>query len=382
MNYYIRHTLCALLVLIAVIVSFNIWADPYNLYRFKSANAERMSRIDQGLSMRLSKPWQVRQLRPDTALIGSSRSGSIKPHHQRWGAMRSFNLSMAGLTLYEMLLSIQHAQDNGPLNELIIGLDYETFISGDYQAGLGFSAARLAGAGHPGFYRQALRDFLDTTFTSSALSRSLSAIKRRTPITTWYYPDGSWDNRSRAWRGEAGYVSVGRNMRRLAAGDSETFAANMAFFSGILDYCHQQGIAVTLFISPEHIFLTELRNTLGSSEQWILFHHELARINEQRAQANARPPYPLLGFNDLAGIVDEPLPRGDSSPEAWFRDGIHFRNELGSLLLNRILDADYGRSHSLSSANMNQYLAPVEALRKSFVASNSKDIARYRRKIL
>ena len=80
--------------------------------------------------------------------------------------------------------------------------------------------------------------------------------------------------------------------------------------------------------------------------------------------------------------MDEPLPRGDISPDAWFRDGIHFSNELGSLLLNRILDADYGRSHSLSSAKMNQYLAPVEALRKSFVASNGRDIARYRRKIL
>lgn len=197
MNHCIRNRLCAFAALAAIIALFNAWADPYNIYRFRNADAHQMSRIDQGLSMRRSKPWQVGLRNATAAVIGSSRSGSIPPVHSQWQDKNGFNLSMAGLTLYEMLRTIEHAHANGPLTELVIGLEYETFISSDYRVGLGYSEKWLAPPGSADFYRQGLKDFLNTTFTISALTQSTMAINRKKPVTTWYFPNGRWENESR-----------------------------------------------------------------------------------------------------------------------------------------------------------------------------------------
>lgn len=382
MSNYIRQGLLAFVVLSVAIAGFNIWVDPYNIYRYGSADAQRMSRVDQGLSMRLSKPWQVFQAKATAAVIGSSRSGSIPPTPPSWHGKVGFNLSMAGLTLHEMLRTIEYAQARGPLSDLVIGLEYETFISGDYKTGIGFAEDRLAPAESAGFFRQAIQDSFDTLFTSSGIIRSLMAITRREPITTKYFPDGHWENNSRAWRGEAGYVSVGKNMRRLIGGAPSIYQENLEVFAAILVYCHQQDIDVTLFISPEHLFLTDLRKTIDPSSRWQKFHHDLARLNESIATEQGSTAFALWGFNHLRGIVDEPLPSVDTSPQAWFRDGIHFRKELGQLLIKKMLDAENTPSHALTSRNIDNYLEQVEKLRSEFVAGNPQAISRYQDKIL
>ena len=382
MNHYIRQSLCAFAVLATLVALFNIWADPYNIYRFHSADTNRMSRIGQGLSMRLSKPWQVGQRKATAAIIGSSRSGSIPPTYGLWQEKNGFNLSMAGLTLYEMQRTIEHAQAHGPLTELVIGLEYETFISGDYDVGLGFSENRLAPWGSADFYSQGLQDFLYTAFTISALTRSIMALNRRKPVTNWYFPDGRWENESRVWRGESGYVSVGKNMARLSKGAPSIYSGNLAALSDILRYCHQQNISVTLFISPEHIFLTGLRNTIAPLSNWEEFHQDLKNINLEIAGQYNHQPFPLWGFNHLTGIVNEPLPAGDIAPGAWFRDGIHFHGKLGALLMEQMLGDSHYQAFDLRRDSVDDYLESVDNLREKFFSENKTVVRRYLDKIL
>lgn len=381
MSNYIRQGLLSFVVLSVAIAGFNIWADPCNIYRFGSADAARMSRINQGMSMRLSKPWQVFQANATAAVIGSSRGGSISPSHPSWQNKVSFNLSMAGLTLYEMLRTIKHAQAQGPLSDLVIGIEYETFISGDYKTGIGFSEERLAPTTSPGFYRQASQDIFDTLFTGSGITRSLMAVTRRKPIATRYFPDGHWENNSRVWRGEAGYISVGKNLLRLLKTEPATYQDNMATFADILAYCHQQQINTILFISPEHVFFNTLRESVDSQSQWQDFHRELVELNENIAQQHGGSAFPLWGFNLLRGIVDEPLPAGDISKNAWFRDGIHFNPVMGELMMEQMLDTgDLG--FPLLSSNVDVYLEELQVLSTEFLQRQAGAVSRYKKKIL
>ena len=382
MNHYIRQSLSAFIALVAFTMLFNIWADPYNIYRFGSADMQRMSRIDQGMTMRLSKPWQVHQRNAAAAVIGSSRSGSMSPQHALWLDKQPFNLSMPGLTLYEMLRTIEHAHANGPLSDLVIGLEYETFIAGDYKAGIGFSEKRLAASTSAEFYQQVMQDFLTTTLTTSAITRSTMAINHRKPITTRYFPDGHWENESRAWRGESGYVSVGKNMARLTKGASSIYSENLKTFADIVEFCQRENIKTTLFISPEHIFLTGLRKVINPRSNWKKFHRDLKNINRKAANQYDQQPFPLWGFNHLKGIVDEPLPSGDIDPSAWFRDGIHFHKKLGIRLMDQMLGASHHQSFELSQGSIDDYLQSVDKLQLYFFSNNQKVTARYLAKIL
>ena len=107
-SYAVTGLLSALLFITAVAL-FNYWVDPNCIYRFQSADVARMSRVNQGYTMRMSKPWQVTQLGPEAAVIGSSRTAPIRPRHSSWEGIRTFNLSMPGITLYEMKHTIRHA---------------------------------------------------------------------------------------------------------------------------------------------------------------------------------------------------------------------------------------------------------------------------------
>ncbi|MEP1471073.1 MAG: hypothetical protein ABJK25_08890 [Halieaceae bacterium] len=382
MSSYIRQGVFTFFLLTAVIAIFNMWADPYNIYRFQTADSMRMSRVDQGMSMRLSKPWQVMQRKPGVAIVGSSRSGSIDAEQLHSGTEAAFNLSMPGLTPQEMLYAVEHALLVGDLTKLVIMLDYETLISSDYKVGIGFEKGRLAPHDTLAFYRQALADAFNTLFTTSVLTHSALALSSKKISPTLYYPDGSWTNSSRMWRGESGYVSVGKNLIRLSGSTSDAYRENIRALASILAVCYGSEIDTTLIISPEHIFLTDLRETISASTRWYKFHEDIARLNKEVADDYEEKPFTLFGFNHIRGVVDEPLPSGDVSPQAWFRDGIHFRKKLGNLMMEQIRRPSSDGAYLITTSSVEKYLAQVEAVRKDFTAVNGKEILRYKRKIL
>ncbi|MEP5567748.1 MAG: hypothetical protein ABJN62_07945 [Halioglobus sp.] len=382
MNLYIKKSLCWFVSLAAATILFNTWVDPYNVYRFSSADTQRMSRIGQGMTMRLSKPWQVNQRGAEAAIIGSSRSGSIPPKHKLWLEKRPFNLSMAGLTLYEMLRTIEHAHANGPLSDLVIGLEYETFISSDYKVGIGFSEKRLARKNSIDFYQQGIQDLFSTTLTASTLTRSIETINRRKPINTWYFPEGHWENKSRIWRGESGYVSVGKNMARLIGSDPSVYSENLTTFAAIIEFCQQQRINTKLFVTPEHIFLTGLRKTIAPKSNWREFHQDIKDINQRFANQYKREPFPLWGFGHMVGVVDEPLPKGDIEEGAWFRDGIHFNGKLGVLIMEEVLTSDNDRAFDLGNNSIDSYMNYIDVIQKQFFDDNKMVVERYLKKIL
>ncbi len=157
---------------------FNYRVDPYTIYHFKQANADWLSRIDQFYHMRIIKPWHVVQAKPTAIVVGTSRSATIRPEQPGWPKNRSYNLSVPGLTVYEMLRFIKHAQANGPLSKLMIGLDFEAFIFPEPQFRASFEESRMASNANdlaaPRFIWQLVSDVRDTLLSLPGFTRSLS----------------------------------------------------------------------------------------------------------------------------------------------------------------------------------------------------------------
>lgn len=386
MKGYLIKTIGLLLFATLLVAGFNVWADPYAIYRYGSADTDRISRLDQVFNMRLSKPWQVVQGRPDALVIGSSRSGVVPPGFSAPDGRSAYNLSMPGLTLYEMLRLIQHANAHGRLSRLTIGLEFETFITGEPRVGLGFEEGRLAGA-EPALsaveiWPQLARDVWDTLFTAHTTTRSIQALSGKALPPLRFRHDGSWHNRSNIWLGRTGYVMVGENLVSRKAQPDESLEANLEIFSRILEYLHRQGIDTRLYLSPEHLFLVDLKRHLELHSRWEDFHRQLIAVNATTASETGRKPFPLWGFNQLDGVVNEPLPRREGSLDDWFRDGIHFREELGANIMQQLWEgADVG-GLQLDETTLGSYLGQVEALRQQFVSSQPRRVLRYRDKIL
>jgi hypothetical protein len=386
MKNYLIGTFILLLVMAGVVVQFNFWTDPYSIYRYESADPDRISRIDQIFYMRMSKPWQVAQAKPSAVVIGSSRTGAVRPGAESAGGKGSYNLAMPGITLYEMLRLIQHANSQGNLARLTIGLEYETFLAGGPRFGLGFQEGRLGGA-QPAVSSidriiQLVRDLQETLLSWYAVQSSIMALSGSRNSKKRFMPDGSWHNHSHIWLGEPGYINVVKDLLRRKYDIAESLDSNLAIFAEILDYCHLNGIDTRLYLSPEHVFVTDLKRHIGLDDGFQRFHVQLIDLNLKVATATGNLPFPLWGFNHIGGVVDEPLPEGAGKLESWFRDGIHFQSALGDKIMAQIWGEEMDVGRRLDNNTVQAYLDEVDALRLKFVTRYVVDVSRYHRKII
>lgn len=392
MRQYAYLTISVLLLMVATVACFNYLVDPYAIHRFDEADLVRRMSVDQAYKVRTSKPWQVKQLKPSVVLVGSSRTASINIDHPRWQGATSYSFAMAGLTLYEMLRLIQHTHAQNGLQKLTIGLEYETFVFGEYHVGAGFAEGRLAGAepAIPGVDRalQTIRDIHETLLTGQATMASLNALISPSDSHSQYAagdreaprhvpnPKGSY------MRGEHGYQMIGRHILRQAQNADRHFHDNLEVFSRILEYCYRKNIDTRLYLSPEHLSITHLRQQINLGPSWEEFHHQIVRLNTHAAGFSRRTPFPLYGFNHLAGIVDEPPPVGAGFEDDWFLDGVHFRAELGDLIMEQLWDVERDRGQLLDEDSIAAYLDQVETMRARFVSENKNQVFYYREKIL
>ncbi len=371
MQRYLQAVAAITLAICAVVSAINYAIDPYNIYHFDKADTASLSRIDQFYHMRLTKPWHLRQLQPDAVIVGTSRSAAIKPQHPAWQNNRTYNLSAPGMTVYEMLRFIQHAQATQPLEKLMLGLDFQAFITDQPRVRPGFAEPRFAHSGRQmqsvSYRRQVVTDLADTLLSLSALSRSAAALtgtgnapKRK------YFTDGTWASTSRFLVGKPGYEFVGSS--KLTAHDIRPFRVgdNFDLFADILRFCHRHNIETRLVITPIHVFMVDWWHTLGYADEWQHFHEQLVAINTAVANEFNAEPFKLLGFNAAKGIVDEPIYASQQSDTAWFEDGIHFKDRLGLKIMRAAWDDSPTFGQLLNAQTVTPYLMSINTLTNAF----------------
>lgn len=385
MKGYLVQAVAAALFFLFCIGAFNWWSDPYGIWR--PVDFERLNRNQQVFYLRMSKPWQISRTRPTAAIIGSSRSGSIDPRHEVWAGEVPYNLSVHGLTLYEMKRFIEHAQAQGRLHKLLIAIEFDTFINTHSRAGLGFAEARMAKPDEGGMsWRSALQwvyDVRDTLFTSTTLALSLQAQLGSRPAGRAVQADGSWRFPVVEPSGKKSFIGAGELLlKRTRERSTSAIDANLGIFAEILAFCHRQRIDTRLYVSPEHLLMTDLRHQAGYDGEHNDFLRRIIALNEKIAEQAGESPFPLWGFNLLEGIVDEPLHDGTGSASDWFRDGFHFYTRLGDIIMEQVWGAGETGAMLLDSDSLDTYLAAVEKLRVRFVRDQRQRVEEYRREIL
>jgi len=75
-----------------------------------------------------AKPYQVRRIKPQAVVLGSSRAEvGIDAGHPGWLGQRVFNFALPASTSYEIMLAFLHAQSVAPLRQAVVGLDFFGF---------------------------------------------------------------------------------------------------------------------------------------------------------------------------------------------------------------------------------------------------------------
>ena len=363
---------------------FNYVIDPYAIYHYKRAAPEKISRIDQFYYMRITKPWRVRQAPPTEVVIGTSRTARVSPQTV-WDKKNSYNLSVPGMTVYEMSRFIEHANANEHLSKLMIGLDFEAFISPVPRVQSGFKERRLARTtddlAMPRYVWQIGVDAAETLLSLPSLALSLSAIFGTAIVPRIYYNDGTWKSNATQLKARGAFVYVGRTTVFDRRNESMEMDINFEILANTLRFAHAQGIETRLFVTPEHIFMIDLWERLGFGGLWREFHRRLVVVNNAVAIEMGADPFPIFVFNAESGVADEPIYMAKNARKSWFEDGAHFRKRLG----DKIMEAAWTDRHAfgarLDDHSVEAYLVDVEKMRHDFLASNAELTASLRRAI-
>jgi len=362
--------------------------------------------------VRLVKAYDVRRLRPQGIILGTSRSHlGLRPSHDGWDPVAKpvYNLAFDGATTKEMYLYLLHAHALRSLRQVVLGLDTYHATLAPATARPDFDAQLLdspVGWILPSLMRADLKVLtsLDTLRASLATVRSRSVREPQ-----WFAPDGQRlgevffrrvgerfeqlgprgyfeeiDRLEVGFKREGQLAANARDPGRSAQPATAASETSLDYIRRIVAFCRAQGVDLRIFIAPEHAHQLELTAAIG---EWASLENAKRALVELLAEDAARhsgaPSIPLWDFSGYSSVTTEALPPPGSRAEMEFYwDSSHFKDIVGDLVLDRL----FGLSHplrplppdfgvQLTPGTVEPALARLRAAQLAYRRSHPQDVA-------
>jgi hypothetical protein len=314
---YLRRFLITVFALLGTIAALNALIDPFDLLGapvFAGINQVKAPGND-----RFFKPIAVELDQPRTVFVGTSRVVVGLDPHDLPGE-NAYNLGLLGSATAEHIAFARYAIAHAPVERLIIGLDFASFVSRTE-----FSPSfKLAILGRFVFWR-ALPEML---ISQSALLQSRVAFTQsRRRAKPRYAADGML---LAANEPSDGSTPTQRILRKVdeyarfyhwAPGPEAALAEFDAFLAQI-----PPRVAVFAYVTPAHAALSEALSPSGLGPVYDLW---LRRVTAICAEHHV----PLWDFNGYNRVTTVPFATSGED----FIDGAHTTPAIGRLVLDTLL---------------------------------------------
>ena len=365
---YSRWLLGTVAAMLAAIALLNVIVDPLCVYHRPDSGpwaAYKPRSID-----RVAKAEAARLTPLDAVIIGDSRvlRGFNPRHPALTGYGRSYNLGVSAGSIYETTRMLKLCLDRHP-PKLVVWSFAPELIESDRpeRTNFDFDLSRLNPRLDPVLYQAHNlwgRDVLRATF---------KVVKdrwrgRQTDIQDGFAPDRRLQPRPHelfvSWlptahpplRSNVSPDDVQRSLNRIA---------------GCLERAQSQGTRVILLFPPVHAAYLEGMSQIGLWDHYENGKRRLVELAEQRNRAAPdRPTIAVWDFSGFEGLTSEPPPAAGSQQQmTWYLDPLHFRETLGDIVLNRILErsdehGDFGVA--LTTENIEPHLTAQNAGRARY----------------
>ena len=389
-THFLRSFWLATVLLLLATGLFNALIDPFRMFNTPEIAGLNVLKPAIHSHARMAKAHAIRLLKPQALILGNSRADvGIDPRHPGWNdsIARVYNSSLTSGRIDEMLAYLQHAQANGPLQQVVLSLDLPMF-NANWRHEADFDPSRLS---HPGGFPLAtgwLKDLITALFSLDALKASIDTIRSQDePTTINNLPNGLVDS-SQKWqvihnKGGHRRVFLSNIRYNLTQPDGWTgfdlepvdaSPSPLATLESIAVFCEENNIDLYLFISPIHASKLDVIWQIGLGETLETWKRRITAI---AAAHNVR----LWDFSGYNSITTEPFPALDDAETQmqYYWEGSHYRTNVGRLVLNRMFGSldgvpeDFGRQ--LTPQNIERHLLEARLQRDIYRMRQADDIA-------
>lgn len=371
---YARWLIGTTAALLSAAALFNGAVDPLGVYQppwSKSWEACKARSID-----RIPKSEIARSVPLDAVIVGDSRVlRGFDPRHPSLAAFgRTYNLGVSAGSIYEATRMLDLCRENHPPKLVIWSLAPE-LVDGDRRERTSFDyeLSRLNPRLNPVLYHA------HNLWGRDVFRASIDVLKRRwkgrhTDIRDGFDPSEQVESDPHGlfcrWLPAAPEPSAAASPPRSTRGE----------IARSLDALQQQKTQLIVLFPPVHAAYLE-----GLSQQglWDAYERGKRQIVQLAGQCNrgapGRPEIIVWDFSTFRGLAAEPPPaEGSRKHMTWYLDPLHFRETLGSVVLDRLFDrsdehSDFGVV--LTTGNLETHLTALRADRDRY-RRESADVVR------
>ena len=340
---YLLTLAAVFLALTLPLAAFNLCTDPFSVFSQLKAGPQP---IQADTSTRMAKPYAMRVYRPDCLILGNSRAEVGYRAAELPGCQRPYNAAVANGHLYEARRHLQHALALGPVHQVLLALDLETFTSPELTAP-GFSEPRLAVNAKDQMQLFPAGELVGLALGYDASHRSLllrtqkrqlaaiSANGDRNPESLQAIAVMN-SSRDLDQRMQEQFAFIGTLLMTGPAFDTHAGrgAGAMAEYQKILAICAANKISLRVVINPMHATLHDYLRHLGMQPAYLAWKHQLA---DTTAAAAASQDVQLWDFGKLNALTTEKFELHQTgSMMTGYLEPSHFRSVIGDRAMRQV----------------------------------------------
>jgi hypothetical protein len=388
---------CALLfLLLAGNAGLCVLADPYCVIGTPAVAGLTRDKPAAAIWPRVSKAYLVARAQPRTLLIGSSTTDiGFDPESAVWPASLRpvFNLGIDGALPETELGFLRHALAVSHPVQVILAANFiDSVVSAARRVGA-TQQSKVAyqdrlrvlpdGSANPDYARGHLEDLVFSTLSFTATLDSVATLLDQQRTGTTLLTAQGWNNGAifRTWARQDGAYGLFMNKDREKIvqflGWKNGVSVQLSPVAAMVAACRAAHVKLVVTILPNHSDEMETLHLLGLDGAYDAWKTDLL------AQVSAADKdVPVWDFSGFSSYTTEELPApGDRSAGLrWFWEPVHFKTELGDLMIARVLGApqpaDLGVK--LTPANVAASLAAFHAGERQWAEQHPADVARLR----
>lgn len=382
-----RYAVLVLLLAFALVggvAGANWLVDPYGLFNSPLIEGFNGRKSKAHRKIRFVKAWQMRDRRAEGLIVGSSRSEiGLRPDHSCWPTTRNYNGALSGANMYEVRRYYQHATAVGPVDTVVVGLDFFMFNKHrGIRTGFDEDLLALDPAGRP---NRTVSQWgrVQSLFSAFTLVDSVGTVAEQKE-DRYFTADGRLillpllvDKPRRHFRKTEQMfhtiILFPGPARRYELG-----ADALEEYAWMLREAHSKGRTLHLVISPMHARFSMALHGMGMEPTLEAWKRQLVAINDGLAKEFGAAPFPLWDFSGYNEVNNElvPKPSPENRKMSGFRDPSHYTTETGDRMLNQIFGcSDGGFGVRLKTNNLESHLADQRLARDAYMKSHPDDVA-------
>lgn len=392
--------------LLAIVAVFNAVVDPFGMNQSLQSSGFNTYKPSIYTRVRLFKAYEVKRVRPQTLILGTSRSHiGFSCSHEVWAQMEGpcYNMAFDGATSREMYMYLRHVYALRPLKQVLLGIEPYHLAPSLSTTRPDFDPLVLHDPNGNTLPRWITGDLRILTSLDTLMASVKTLLAQDTPDPTWFAPDGQRvgevffrqiDGRfyTLSPRGyfhmtnehEVGYqtewiVAAKHKQPKLRLDPpTDPKETSLAYVQRIVEFCRSHNIDLRIIITPAHVHQLEIMAAIGNWTEVEKKKRDLLRlVNEVNARHPDQPPTPIFDFSGYSSITEEAPPMSGMRTEMrYYWDSSHFKKIVGDYVINRV----YGVSTAMHPALPDFGVQLTDATIEPYFARQRLRQADYRRR--